>query len=607
MTETDESGEDFDDFLEDTEVDIEVDDAGEQKDEERIPTTAENVSVGHVTASDGLRVGRQNHEVSAYVTTGNRNAVRVGDYMQIPYHELVGEEHAELLAEVNAQEYAQRADIEDKSDIRRGVEGTTIDERRYIFELELDPIAVVEGEEEDDFNRSQVDRVPKPFTRVYEAENEEFLRTGLNLPSTGPFVGYLAVSGEPRPRDKPLTYRLPDGTEGSEPAIYTHVLLAGSTGKGKTHFTKNFLRQLCTDTTYEIEVPTEEEGERSVETRQRKLCTVIIDPENEYTGLGEDPEDVSDAKLNEYRDDGIEVGGVNTGDCPSHDLTTFIPEVEGTRSPAVSGSHEFGIPFELVEDNIDLIIPYEAKQPTASAIGSYVNGYFSHAENNGEEPTYEGFIDYVDEDPDGLADTIHDSAWDAMRGRIEKAAFYNVFDTGTHSLTDITHEIFDPGNVSVIPTSHIHDKNEESLVVMSLLSTIVRNKIGGEDADKNIAGTPLLVCVDEAHRYLSGPSNFQERSIISDFRQVAKQGRKYDLGLMAVTQKPQDIDGAVQSQMNTRVFLGLDGNDADKIEIPSGYRSAITNFRRGQAIVKSPDVRPVEVLGLGDCVVKHDS
>jgi len=597
MTETN----DYDEFVEETDVDIE--EVGEEADEDSIPTEAENPSVGHVTASDGLKVGRQNHEVSAYVTTGNRNAVRVGDYMQIPYAETVGDEHAELLAEVSAQEYTQRADIQDKSDVRRGVEGTTIDERRYIFELELDPIAVVEGEEEDDFDRSLVDRVPKPFTRVYEAENESFLRTGLNLSSTGPFLGYLAVSGDPRPRDNPLTYRLPDGTEGSEPAIYTHVLLAGSTGKGKTHFAKNFLRQLCTDTTYEIEVPSGDEDERSVETRQRKLCTVIIDPENEYTGLADDPDDVPDDKLDEYRDeDDIEVGGVNTGDCPSHDLTTFIPVVEGTRPPAVTGSQEFGIPFEIVEDNVKLIVPYEAKQPTFSAIRTYVNGYFDHA----SDPTYEGFIDYVDNDPDSLADNIHDSAWNAMRGRIENGAFYNVFDTGSHSMTDITHEMFDQDNVSVIPTSHINGR-EEDLVVMSILSTIVNNKIETEGADKNIAGTPLLVCVDEAHRHLSNPSNFQERSIINDFRQVAKQGRKYDLGLMAVTQKPQDIDGAVRSQMNTRIFLGLDGNDADKIEIPSGYRNAITNFGRGQAIVKSPDVRPVEVLGLENCVVRHDS
>ncbi|MFB6351683.1 MAG: hypothetical protein ABEK29_07845, partial [Bradymonadaceae bacterium] len=70
------------------------------------------------------------------------------------------EPHAELLTEVIEIGYEQRADIDDKSDIRRGIDGETIDERQYVQAAELDPIAIVEGTGEDDLERSTVDRRP---------------------------------------------------------------------------------------------------------------------------------------------------------------------------------------------------------------------------------------------------------------------------------------------------------------------------------------------------------------------------------------------------------------------------------------------------------------
>ena len=612
--------EDFDQFVDRmsdlTESDTEQDGPDEEEDEGTVTlefaggpetrglrTTATSDSLGHVTASEGLSVRRGNHQIIGYVRSDTRDALRLGDYIQIPYPSRENEAHAELLTEVIEIGYEQRADIDDKSDIRRGIDGETIDERQYVQAAELDPIAIVEGTDEDDLERSTVDRVPKPFTQIYEATGDAFLQTGLNLPDSGPFVGHLAVGGERHPPDDPLAFQLPDGTgSASTPAIYTHTLVTGSTDAGKTHFTKNLYRQLATDQTYEI--ATTDGG-----TEDRMLGMVIIDPEAEYSGLGDDPNagDLPDDIRRRLEGQGIEVGGINTGACGSHDLQTFAPVVDGKTTPAINNLREFGVPFKLVRSNPELIMPFEAERPTYAAIVDCVDAYFRDV----TDPSYDGFIDYLDDNGDALADEhdIHDQSWRAMNSRVDKEYFSDVFDSGTHVLTDISNELFQPGRVTVVPVNHIGDPEdmEMRLVVMALMTYIVENKLATDDPDPNVADTPLLLGLDEAHEFLGDTATVQTRSIVESFRRIAKRGRKYSLGLTLVTQEPTDIDDQIRSQLRTRIYLQLEEEIAEDVPIPGRYAPEdLATFSQGQAVIKAPNVRPVEIRGLDHPVVRHD-
>jgi len=566
-------------------------------------TTATSDPLGHVTASEGLSVRRGDHQIIGYIRSDTRDALRLGDYIQIPYPGRENEAHAELLTEAIEIGYEQRADIDDKSDIRRGIDGETIDERQYVQAAELDPIAIVEGTDEDDLKRSTVDRVPKPFTQIYEATGDAFLQTGLNLPESGPFVGHLAVGGERHPPDDPLAFQLPDGTgSASTPAIYTHTLVTGSTDAGKTHFTKNLYRQLATDQTYETTVT---DGG----TEDRLLGMVIVDPEAEYSGLGDDPDagDLPDDVRQRLDERGIEVGGINTGTCGSHDLQTFAPVVDGKSTPAIDNLREFGVPFELVRSNPELIMPFEAEGPTYAAIKDCVDAYFRDV----TDPSYDGFIDYLDDNGEGLVDEhdIHDQSWRAMNNRVDKEYFSDVFDSGTHLLTDISNELFQPGRVTVVPVNHLGDPEdmEVRLVVMALLTYIVENKLATDDPDPNVADTPLLLGLDEAHEFLGDTATVQTRSIVESFRRIAKRGRKYSLGLALVTQEPTDIDDQIRSQLRTRIYLQLEEEIAEDVPIPGRYAPEdLATFSQGQAVVKAPNVRPVEIRGLDYPVVRHD-
>jgi hypothetical protein len=76
---------------------------------------------------------------------------------------------------------------------------------------------------------------------------------------------------------------------------------------------------------------------------------------------------------------------------------------------------------------------------------------------------------------------------------------------------------------------------------------------------------------------------------------------------MMITQNPEDIDDDILKQINTNVFLGLREEVVEKVpSIPREFKRNIPKFGKGQAVVKAPDVEAVEVVGLSDCVTKHD-
>lgn len=74
---------------------------------------------------------------------------------------------------------------------------------------------------------------------------------------------------------------------------------------------------------------------------------------------------------------------------------------------------------------------------------------------------------------------------------------------------------------------------------------------------------PLLIVLEEAHRFLpEGGSSAAHRTI----SRIAKEGRKYGVGLAIVTQRPVDIESAVLSQCGTMIALRLT-NSADKSRV----------------------------------------
>ncbi|WP_223920787.1 ATP-binding protein [Geobacter sp. AOG2] len=111
---------------------------------------------------------------------------------------------------------------------------------------------------------------------------------------------------------------------------------------------------------------------------------------------------------------------------------------------------------------------------------------------------------------------------------------------------------------------------------------------------------PLLVVLEEAHRYLS-KSNMEHAGVArggaaAAARRIAKEGRKYGVGLMLVSQRPSEVDTTILSQCGTTVALRLT-NEADRSQI-----SSISSDSLKGLFSMLPILRTHEALIVGEAV-----
>jgi DNA helicase HerA-like ATPase len=99
---------------------------------------------------------------------------------------------------------------------------------------------------------------------------------------------------------------------------------------------------------------------------------------------------------------------------------------------------------------------------------------------------------------------------------------------------------------------------------------------------------PVLVVLEEAHRYLGETSTTLSRRAAN---RIAREGRKYGVGLMLVTQRPSELPDTALAQCGTLIALRL-SNAADQGEIRAalpdsvaGLAAVLPSLRTGEAIV----------------------
>ena len=77
------------------------------------------------------------------------------------------------------------------------------------------------------------------------------------------------------------------------------------------------------------------------------------------------------------------------------------------------------------------------------------------------------------------------------------------------------------------------------------------------------AHDPILLICEEAHRYVPDRGEAEYAAAQMAIRRIAREGRKYGIGLMLVSQRPADVEGTVISQCGTWLILRLT-NSADQ-------------------------------------------
>ena len=106
-------------------------------------------------------------------------------------------------------------------------------------------------------------------------------------------------------------------------------------------------------------------------------------------------------------------------------------------------------------------------------------------------------------------------------------------------------------------------------------------------------GRPLLICYEEAHRYLNAnsQSSFSQNAV----ERIMKEGRKFGLGAMIISQRPIEIPNTIISQVSTFIALRLT-NSEDQSRIISFSPNNFSMF-----------LKSLPSLGNGDAFVIGES
>ena len=155
----------------------------------------------------------------------------------------------------------------------------------------------------------------------------------------------------------------------------------------------------------------------------------------------------------------------------------------------------------------------------------------------------------------------------------------------------------DQSNVTIIDLSAI--PFEVLSIVVSLLSRIIfdfafhYSKIRHTTGEVN--DIPFMLVCEEAHNYIPKTGGAEYASSRHSIERIAKEGRKYGLTLMVVSQRPSEVSETVFSQCNNFVVLKLtNANDQSYIKnlLPDNNATLV-------------DILPT--LSAGECLVVGDA
>jgi uncharacterized protein len=148
------------------------------------------------------------------------------------------------------------------------------------------------------------------------------------------------------------------------------------------------------------------------------------------------------------------------------------------------------------------------------------------------------------------------------------------------------------GKVVLVDTSGL-EAVEETLVASLLTRSLLAERADAYRGDRDRFGLlpRTLVALEEAQRVLTRLDDAE----FNVFPRLAREGRKFNVGLCAVTQQPKLIDAELLSQFNTYFVLGL-ADERDRTILRSSSKQDLSDLgpeiqtlMPGEALVTNPE------------------
>lgn len=117
------------------------------------------------------------------------------------------------------------------------------------------------------------------------------------------------------------------------------------------------------------------------------------------------------------------------------------------------------------------------------------------------------------------------------------------------------------GGVKIIDFSEV--PSDVLPLVVSLVARLIFSVQQWTDREKI---NPIAIFCDEAHLYI--PQNTKqgiEAQSLNSFERIAKEGRKYGIGLVVITQRPSEVDRTVLSQSSNFIAMRLTNADDQNV------------------------------------------
>jgi len=151
----------------------------------------------------------------------------------------------------------------------------------------------------------------------------------------------------------------------------------------------------------------------------------------------------------------------------------------------------------------------------------------------------------------------------------------------------------DKANVTIIDLSGV--PFEVLSITVSLVSRLVfdfcfhYSKLRHEAGELN--DIPVMIVCEEAHNYIPQSNDAAYRSSRKSLERVAKEGRKYGLSLMVVSQRPSEVSETIFAQCNNFLSLRLtNSNDQSYVrrlfpDNMNGITDILPNLAPGECVV----------------------
>src|SRR5690606_10409881 len=154
------------------------------------------------------------------------------------------------------------------------------------------------------------------------------------------------------------------------------------------------------------------------------------------------------------------------------------------------------------------------------------------------------------------------------------------------------------GCINIINLIEFTEKQANVAISFYLESILYQRKLAKsqslnfnyQDKNQTLFHSPVIVVIEEAHVFMPKNENTDTKYIAS---KVAREGRKFGVGLIIVSQRPRTLDPNVLSQLGSLAIMKLVQQE-DQAQIESASESI-----NGKIIEQLPSLNRGEALWVG--------